>query len=250
MVAHPYFTRLWIVEEVLLALEVLVMIQLEDYTLLLPAVKIKGLLSTLRTFDNKVHSSLAGTALFALLGTERHPTRGSENLRLADCIRNWSGQQCKDPRDHVFSLMSLVDPSQRMYVDYRRKVEDVFTDTSRTILTHEDIRGDDLRARDSDTDETNAEHTRLMHGLIMDLAKSMSIDRTVRLKIITLTTFSVEERCKMDCLTRRTYLDNLRQDNTEVEETGQGSTLGPEDIWTWWYTCLPAILPEGRDPSI
>ena len=113
MATSTYWTRLWIVQEVLLAQEVFVagarqLINLRE-------IISKHLLIVIRLSPDPMM-----TVLNAFVrGTNATPSSLAEVLPFA------SRRNCRDPLDKIYGLLSLVRPAQRMEVDYslsRRQV--------------------------------------------------------------------------------------------------------------------------------
>jgi hypothetical protein len=121
---NEYFTRLWVVQEVLLAQEVRVLCGMTW-------VMLKDLETCAEQKLTIVHSSIMNESLF-LLWDRRH-NRNYRNLQ--QCLDRYSMSKCKDPRDKVYALRGVLHAheSEHLLVDYKKPVLEVFYDAVRVI---------------------------------------------------------------------------------------------------------------------
>ncbi|KAJ4339125.1 hypothetical protein N0V95_007877 [Ascochyta clinopodiicola] len=122
---NTYFTRIWIIQELLLAPEVL---------LLCGSVLISGLdMKELAETCSWSELPNVPLALFAegcaSLDTWAHPLDILETI-----INRYSGNDCADPRDKVYGLLGLarvqdIQGRTLLTVDYEKHVHEIFTDT-------------------------------------------------------------------------------------------------------------------------
>jgi hypothetical protein len=121
---NPYFTRIWIVQEVLLAKHVCVMIQ--GY-------------ATSRHFWYRMDEFMtnirykappsSGKDLLALR------THGPRRLRFVQCLVYFCNHTCENSLDRVYGLMGIVKVEERLTIDYDKTSLDVFLDVFNTIVT-------------------------------------------------------------------------------------------------------------------
>jgi len=125
-----YWSRIWIVQEILLAQVVTVMCGVN--------------LFAWSTFDN--YGDLSGHEfrygyLDALIRAKniRTATRPVDDIPLKDALETWTGSSCADPRDKIFGLMGIVREEERIEVDYQKSVKEVFSDAVLMIAKKEKI---------------------------------------------------------------------------------------------------------------
>ena len=123
LLRDSYFTRLWIVQEVLLARKI--------------SVFCRGVSGPVWISWGDLCKSVAGNRLWLRrMGypesviTLLHDGHSVYSLieSLNWCIENFSGNACKDPRDKVYGLLGLVPAEDRMLfeIDYGKSVLEVF----------------------------------------------------------------------------------------------------------------------------
>jgi hypothetical protein len=115
-----YFTRLWIVQELLLASTIEVMIRghawiLWDWL----AYTVLKQQDTLRFMG----ISQSTISLIRDRQIERAYTLGL-------CIIRYSSNLCGDPRDKVYGFLGLIGGSKELVVDYRKSIHEVFVDVA------------------------------------------------------------------------------------------------------------------------
>jgi len=123
LLKNKYFTRLWIVQEVLLPRS------------------IKFHLNGKRCVRWKTIVSVHGRRLLKLAGPaplsvpfsgliiHASQFRGElANLSWEECINYYSSSACVDPRDKVYAMMGIVREEDRLIVDYNKSVFEVFLD--------------------------------------------------------------------------------------------------------------------------
>lgn len=128
---NPYFTRLWVIQEIFLSSRKRVLcgnvwLELDD------------LVGTLEGSNNSQLPPMEFLN-FMLLGMSKIE-RGQEPLW--NCISKFSDYKCEDPRDRVYGLLGLVREDDRLEVDYSKSTEDVFLQVvmfigSRGLLEHD-----------------------------------------------------------------------------------------------------------------
>jgi hypothetical protein len=124
---NRYFTRLWIVQEVLLANIVYIVCgniwttwkEIRNWIMLLPPHRFEELPDAKWLFQQKDDTLWGGY-------------QGS----LFDCIDRFSHMDCENGRDKVYGLLGLADPRcWRPEIDYNKSVFRVYLDTVRILLT-------------------------------------------------------------------------------------------------------------------
>jgi hypothetical protein len=151
---NPYFTRIWIVQEVLLAKHVCVMTQ--GY-------------NTSRDFWYRMNEFMrfnrykvppsSGQDLLAL-----HPC-GLRRLSLVNCLGNFCNHTCENSLDRVYGLMGIVEEEERLTIDYDKTSLDVFLDFFNTIISHSRSNEYSLQAVASET----------IQRTLRSLARSMDV---------------------------------------------------------------------------
>ncbi|KAF3000836.1 hypothetical protein E8E13_006944 [Curvularia kusanoi] len=126
-----YFTRLWVVQEVLLARAVQIFCRGISGIVELPwnevhAVATGSALWLQEHGQMKAVHTKAIIALMANQGMNRY-----EGLRVT--ISRFSGHNCENPRDKVYGLLGIVKPKERLEVDYTKSVQEVFLDAARAV---------------------------------------------------------------------------------------------------------------------
>ncbi|KAF3038990.1 hypothetical protein E8E12_004196 [Didymella heteroderae] len=119
---NPYFSRIWIVQEVLLAPEVRLLCGgiWIDWATLGEAAR------SLRYTAEPVLQNLQN-----LWYTE---TKAHLSWRLQSTIMRFVHNDCQDPRDKVYGLLSLTTDGDVIEVDYNKSVAKVFLDTVNAIF--------------------------------------------------------------------------------------------------------------------
>lgn len=120
LLRNEYFSRLWIVQEVLLAQHVRF---LTPGNLWISWDAIQDTVGrTCKSYFAKLDLSPSSAMSLLALNVERLPSS------LEWCILEFSGNKCEDPRDKVYGFMGLVDPCYNFDVDYSRSKLDVYRD--------------------------------------------------------------------------------------------------------------------------
>ncbi|KAF2845081.1 HET-domain-containing protein [Plenodomus tracheiphilus IPT5] len=123
LLQNGYFTRLWVVQEVLLARKVHVMC---GYTWL----RMSHMEEWSRLHEKEM-SGVRNSALYLLWDS----VHNRFNRRLEQCIERYSFNGCTDPHDRVYALLGLVKKEEQIPVDYAKSVEEVFRDVFELIST-------------------------------------------------------------------------------------------------------------------
>jgi hypothetical protein len=116
---NEYFTRLWVIQEVLLAKEVRVLcgtawIMLTDME------------RCAERMQAMMLSRVRNESLF-LLWDRRH---NRSNRNLGQCVDRYGSHKCKDPRDKIYALRGILraHESEMLLVDYKKPAFEVFLD--------------------------------------------------------------------------------------------------------------------------
>jgi len=129
--SHPYWTRIWILQELALAKEVVLMCGRHTF-------KPSDIRSILNACDLTAFSDLRasiGHKYFNDVNALR--TNQLQGQALPDLILNFYNSGCQDKRDKIFALLSLCNAADRRAIlpDYRHSVYDVFISVSRHIMS-------------------------------------------------------------------------------------------------------------------
>jgi hypothetical protein len=123
LLCNRFFTRLWIIQEVLLGRLVYVLcgnvwisyLEMEE---------------TARDKQEFLRRRIDHTTSLYLLWDSVHNRNGRH---LAQCIERYSSNDCENPRDRVYALLGLVKQEEQVYVDYTKSVPEVFVDALRVL---------------------------------------------------------------------------------------------------------------------
>lgn len=131
----PYWSRLWIVQEILLARRVV----LHYGPLKLPWRKLQELASS-DSYYGMPHNI---TSFLLPAGTNSRYSKVRDNYSLMIAMTLFSGQGCADPRDKVYGLMGIVEEDERLDVDYEKAPRGVLLDAIEVIMKRldEDVTG-------------------------------------------------------------------------------------------------------------
>ncbi|KAF3041535.1 hypothetical protein E8E12_005836 [Didymella heteroderae] len=117
-----YWTRLWIVQEILLAKE--------RYVLCSGCMLISWKLMS------KLHDHYKDAFVNKRVYEIEELLAGSLNdipMPLGEAINRFCSQGCKDPRDKVYALQGIVMDGEQVVIDYHKPVYEVFVDTVRVM---------------------------------------------------------------------------------------------------------------------
>ncbi|KAH7069437.1 heterokaryon incompatibility protein-domain-containing protein [Paraphoma chrysanthemicola] len=131
-----YFTRLWIVQEILLAPSLRVLCG--DIRLSLETMRELAEICSWHHCPNVPLSLFSeGATDFEIYDDTVVDTRSSAGRpnTLKACVERYSGNHCEDPRDKVYGLLGLVDEVD-LEVNYEKTVEEVFLDAMEVISSY------------------------------------------------------------------------------------------------------------------
>ncbi|KAF2657196.1 hypothetical protein K491DRAFT_691212 [Lophiostoma macrostomum CBS 122681] len=123
----PYFDRLWIKQEIILAREVTLFCGPDK----VPWSAFDSLVMDHASYTKKSQRSLQYTNVLALCNgrNERKKPEGNPGLDLVSLLRAHGQSKCQDPRDKIYGLLSLLskdDPGRKITPDYARSNFDLF----------------------------------------------------------------------------------------------------------------------------
>ncbi len=135
---RPYFQRLWIIPEIVLARDTVFCCGFEemageDFWVAVACVHSKPTKKVLFTPERLKELMSATAAVYDVCPKFKRPG-GFQYARLWTYIR---GSQCKDQRDRIYGVNSLLHPEdQRLNVrpDYTKRVEDVYVEVASRII--------------------------------------------------------------------------------------------------------------------
>ena len=119
IIEHDYFTRLWIVQEIILSKWKRVLCSHPSAGAVW--VHWGNLAYIARRFQYRLPSTPAKHLVKDHLQDSR--------LKLIQAVRFFSKGQCHDPRDKVYGLMGLVQEDQRLTIDYAKPLEELLVET-------------------------------------------------------------------------------------------------------------------------
>jgi len=120
LLQHPYFSRVWVVQEVALAASIDVFCG----PIVVEWRKIQKILGRIPVM---LTSSLCCSE-FSIPALELVRHSQGESHTLVSCIDRYSRNQCQDARDKVYGLLGLTSERWRVHVDYNKTVLQVFLD--------------------------------------------------------------------------------------------------------------------------
>jgi hypothetical protein len=113
---NKYWERVWVVQEMKLARSVILWCGIEE---LLPQ-------ELLYAFD--MEFGKAADAYLAEFLLERKP------VSLARVYQDVEDRSCEKPHDRVYGVQSLLDPNERLLVDYRKPIAQVFLELAQVLI--------------------------------------------------------------------------------------------------------------------
>ena len=135
LLRNPYWTRLWIVQEIMLAQRIMLWWGSTRIT----REGLVGLTEKLRfTYRDDVMTAWSHLCTILRKGRHREVPLGYElpasvTEELQSLVFTFCSYGCADRRDKVFALMGLVRPESLVKVDYTRTTKEVFLDAIRVM---------------------------------------------------------------------------------------------------------------------
>jgi hypothetical protein len=119
ILSNRYFTRLWIIQELLLARSVIIHCR-ETWGIPLEMVQ-----ALVQAMEATIHPRINNSSLFLLWDS----IYNREGRHLTQCIERYCHNGCQDPRDKVYALLGLVKAEEQVPIDYKKSVAEVYVDT-------------------------------------------------------------------------------------------------------------------------
>jgi hypothetical protein len=122
--ANPYWQRLWVVQEIILAKEVILINNHAEYPW-----------SAFRRYcRDREDARLRVPSHIRWLALHDQSTVRAYELAPIDAIRIFSQQLCREPHDKYYALQGLFAPSSQLQVDYRKDVLSLFLDAAVALV--------------------------------------------------------------------------------------------------------------------
>jgi len=129
LLENIYFTRLWIVQEILVARRIKIRIN-GNRCVTWNCLHLKGLPAS-PIWDLYVEPA----AKYLLkISHGYHRSGQDQSMPLMDCIQKFRDSKCQDPRDKVYGFMGVVRVEDRIAVDYNKTVLGVFLDFINVVV--------------------------------------------------------------------------------------------------------------------
>ncbi|KAH7081971.1 heterokaryon incompatibility protein-domain-containing protein [Paraphoma chrysanthemicola] len=119
ILSDQYFTRLWIIQELLLARTVIINCR-ETWGLHLSIVQLH-----VQKHQDVISSRIRNPSLFLLWDS----VYNRKGRHLAQCLERYCHNDCQNPRDKVYALLGLVKAEEQVPIDYSKPVSGVYIDT-------------------------------------------------------------------------------------------------------------------------
>jgi hypothetical protein len=123
LLQDTYFSRLWVVQETMLAREVYVVIGNGR-------ISFEQLRKAWALATGESVNIFRDTRTFNSLSTDEFPP-----FTLQKCIKLFCQENCEDPRDKVYGLMGLVHEDERLEIDYLKSTYEVYSDVVTAICS-------------------------------------------------------------------------------------------------------------------
>lgn len=164
---NEYFKRLWVIQEIILSPKQRILCGIDW----IDADHLADCIDILLDYQGTNQDIRFGKGLTLYLLRSSYQ---AEDFTLRHVVMNFGPQQCEDPRDKVYGLMSIVRPNERIVIDYSKSVEEVFADLVVTIATNS--RGNDYWSLKMIDWMNLTEHERALTALIGSLGKQLRAD--------------------------------------------------------------------------
>lgn len=129
---NPYFERLWIVQELLLARDIRILVEGNTW------ISWTSLRDACETWSSELRASVPGAAWmvkshFSRFAFASH-TPKSLSYYLTTSVSILCKNKCRDPRDKVYGFMALVRPASKITIDYNMCLEGLYLQTLMTLV--------------------------------------------------------------------------------------------------------------------
>jgi hypothetical protein len=111
LAGHKYWTRLWIVQEMILAKQI--------------RVWYNEIIVDWQNLTDEGSGAFIDEISGIVDGIESHR---AGTLSLMTAVRRWSQNACEDPRDKVYGLQAMLCESERLPIDYSKSIQEVLID--------------------------------------------------------------------------------------------------------------------------
>lgn len=138
---RPYWNRLWIIQEISLAVEVFIWCGRRrlGWTEFLDGIEDLKLPEHDRTLQaiNEISTSRVAAPMHNTRFSEVTTTssvrtadsrRGSTSLKLVDLVKQFKDHKCEDVRDRVYGLVSIAADGAKVEIDYQKTIAEVMID--------------------------------------------------------------------------------------------------------------------------
>jgi hypothetical protein len=122
VLADTYFSRMWVIQEILLAKEVKILTAIGATPFSDLQKWFSEIITKVRGDHKLLFVSEYGSAYQLLL--KRHIVPST----LHECVKLFHKSECEDPRDRVYGLMGLVFENRRLKIDYSKSIQEVYSD--------------------------------------------------------------------------------------------------------------------------
>ncbi len=168
---HPYWSRAWIIQEIILAKRIYVRCGTQQITwdaLEFWSWNFINIYSAIGIPLVREHSSMYRGCVDEFFAQRSSQQRESDQFAtLSKLIKRYREKLCKEPRDHIFSLISLVDPEKHsggpmLAPNYRDPWTEVFFETLEFLQ------------RESESLVAQTEYVELLLGVLYEREFSMA----------------------------------------------------------------------------
>lgn len=145
LLERPYWSRLWIFQEIYLAKRIRLLCGSDSHELSISTTNASRIfhdLNELLTPQLSARANKFGALrLLAQAEARYNPlTRKLQVMELQDCLSEHASRSCYDSRDKIYGLIACVDPGHFVTVDYMRTPEEVFVIALDSLVVHFDFK--------------------------------------------------------------------------------------------------------------
>jgi hypothetical protein len=221
LLRNRYFSRLWIVQEILLARRIQVLVD--------GGVWVSW--GVMRAIARKSKRYLREVNIPESVIRLLHQEPGAMSLTV--CIDRFSGNLCQDPRDRVYGLLGLVKKDERLVVDYEKPTHKVFLDMLTTCCA--------IYAKSTRDEEPNSSTPVDYQYTLLGLSETMrlSTDQQLGLHSLLATVWGDQRMLSVDRLGKESSPITCAGYDLAASRKFSGHCwkpdqhMGPRD--RWWY---------------
>ena len=129
---NPYFDRLWIVQELILARNIRVLVEGDTW------ISWEALRKQHEQLGDEARTLIPSTSWMLEAHFNRNLfasyTPKSLSYFITINVNKFSRKKCKNPQDKIYGFMALIAPSLRLKVDYEKPVQDVYLDAIMAMI--------------------------------------------------------------------------------------------------------------------